>query len=352
MKINLQLPVNTTGYGNCGLQIAKQFYSNKEYFPSLFPISNVQCDDQSLHPMLQELINRTNEFDYNAPCLKLWHQHAFAERIGKGPYYGLTFFEINKFKPVEKNSLESLDKLFVASNWAKEIVLSETDQKNVFVAPMGVDTETFFPSPRTSEDKPYIFFNQSKIEIRKGHDILCDLFNDAFDENDNVELHISWQNPFMSPQEHEEWEKHYLSSKLGSKIKFIKTKSQKELAEFYNNGDCGIFPTRAEGFGLGVLESIACNKPIITTKYSAMPDFCSGPDSVLIEPNGLENAYDGKWFMPGCGQWANLNDNYKNNFIETMRRMYEENIRTNREYKSTVEKFSWQNTYTSLVSCF
>lgn len=60
-----------------------------------------------------------------------------------------------------------------------------------------------------------------------------------------------------------------------------------EMAKFYNAADCTINISDAEGFGLSVLESLACGTPVIATKTGGMQDqLTDGVDTygVLIEP--------------------------------------------------------------------
>ena len=61
--------------------------------------------------------------------------------------------------------------------------------------------------------------------------------------------------------------------------------------------DCGIFPSRAEGWNLELLEMLACIKSVITTHYSAHTEFCDDVNSDLVEIKETELAYDGKWFQ-------------------------------------------------------
>ena len=58
-----------------------------------------------------------------------------------------------------------------------------------------------------------------------------------------------------------------------------------------SNAKAFIFPSRYEGFGLPVLEAMACGTPVITTNVSSLPEV--GGDAVLyIEPDEAEGLAD------------------------------------------------------------
>ena len=83
---------------------------------------------------------------------------------------------------------------------------------------------------------------------------------------------------------------------------------------------CGLWciSITAEGWNLELLEMLACGKQVITTNYSAHTEFCNKENAFVdIEKN--ETAYDGKWFNGKVGEWACIDKNEKEQFIEHMR---------------------------------
>lgn len=58
--------------------------------------------------------------------------------------------------------------------------------------------------------------------------------------------------------------------------------SDKELNLIYNSMDVSCSPTIGEGFGLSILESMACAVPILVTNYSAHTEWCK-PGGLLIK---------------------------------------------------------------------
>ncbi|MEM9215751.1 MAG: glycosyltransferase family 1 protein [Cyanobacteria bacterium P01_F01_bin.150] len=55
------------------------------------------------------------------------------------------------------------------------------------------------------------------------------------------------------------------------------------LVQIYNAADCLMAPSLYEGFGLTILEAMACGTPVITANVSAMPEV-AGDAAILVEP--------------------------------------------------------------------
>lgn len=55
------------------------------------------------------------------------------------------------------------------------------------------------------------------------------------------------------------------------------------LRVLYSHASLFIFPSLYEGFGFPVLEAMACGAPVITSKYSALPEI-AGDAAILVDP--------------------------------------------------------------------
>jgi glycosyltransferase involved in cell wall biosynthesis len=60
-----------------------------------------------------------------------------------------------------------------------------------------------------------------------------------------------------------------------------------ELASYYRGAEALVFPTLYEGFGLPVLEAMACGTPVITSNCTALPEV-AGKACLLVDPEQTE----------------------------------------------------------------
>lgn len=345
--INLISPINQLGYGQAGLNILKSLQQKDSV--GLWTMGQPQVTSQEDAQAVQKALLQAQTPDFNAPCLRIWHQHDMSQFVGRGTKIGFPFFELDEFNPTEKHHLNSLDLLFVTCDWAKDICIKnlELSPDQIHVVPLGVDAEIFKPSP-VSTQKNTIFFNCGKWEVRKGHDILCDIFNKAFDVTDNVELWLMTQNPFLTKEEDQEWKNLYKRSNLGFKVKFIeRVEKHEEVYNIMSKVDCGIFPSRAEGWNLELLELLACGRHVIATNYSAHTQYCSNQNARLVNVTDKEFAYDGKWFHGKIGKWARIEQEQINEFAHHMKEIHNSKqnnlLSANKDGINTAQTYTWDN---------
>ena len=109
------------------------------------------------------------------------------------------------------------------------------------------------------------------------------------------------------------------------------------------NVDCGVFPSRAEGWNLEILELMSMGKHIITTDYSAHTEYCTDNNSMLATPYKNEPAVDNIWFK-GEAEWASL-EGIEGLLAGHMRDAYSKwkdgSLVQNIDGIETAEKYTW-----------
>ncbi len=341
--INIISPINSLGYGVAGLNLCKEL--NQISPTSLFPIGRPDVSSQSDFDVVNEMVSNSRFVDFELPCVRIWHQHDMSQFVGNGEKIGFPIFELDNFTNLEKHHLSHPDRLFVCSEWAKEVVVNTVGikEENIFVIPLGVDPQVFKPCEPNDREKT-VFFNCGKWEVRKGHDVIVKAFNLAFEKKDDVELKMMCSNPFNSEEEEDGWNKLYKTSKLGDKITLIgRVQTHEEVYNIMCESDCGIFPARGEGWNLELLEMMSCNRPVIATNYSAHTEFCNQENSFLIDIDSKEVAQDNKFFHGDIGSWANISEPQLEQIVDFMRHVHLNNVKTNQSGVSTSKEFTWRN---------
>lgn len=349
MNINFSGPINNTGYGIASFNIVKELskLSNVTYFPIGQPSVNTKED----YDLVLSLIQKRVSADIYAPHFKVWHQFDLLEHIGKGPYIAYPFFELDTFAAHEITSMNVPDLLCVSSKWAQGILQNNGIHTPSDVVPLGVDRNIFNENvKKTSDPNKYVFLNIGKWEIRKGHDLLLELFDTAFPNEDDVELWIlasEKTNNYSSEQELKQWKNMYSKNRV--KL-FSGFDTHQEIAQLIANSDCGLYPSRAEGWNLELLESMSMNKPVIATNYSAHTEFCNSDNCYLVNISETEKAFDGKAFH-GQGNWAKIGSDQIDQIINHMRYVYNNRIQSNPYGMETAKKLSWTNTAQTIMRC-
>jgi glycosyltransferase involved in cell wall biosynthesis len=361
LNINLISPINQLGYGIASLGILKGLKA-EGHTVALWIIGSQPEAPPSDHSMLTECIQQAAFYNRLAPSVRIWHQFDLAMHIGKGLHVGFPIFELNRFTDIEKHHLSRQELIVVPSEWAKQVVVDNNintccgAKNRIAVVPLGVDTSIFHPMDMIDRPNATIFMNVGKWEVRKGHDALALAFNEAFESSDNVQLILNCFNPFKNEAGNQEWINYYMQTKLGQagKIGLVQHRlpSQNDLAQLMNTVDCGVFPARAEGWNLDLLEMMACGKPVICTYNTAHTEYANDKNALLVRTDKLEDAFDPPFFQ-NQGQWAELGSDQIDQLIEHMRSVHrlkqEGKLSVNEEGIRTAQQFSWINSARKLV---
>jgi glycosyltransferase involved in cell wall biosynthesis len=79
---------------------------------------------------------------------------------------------------------------------------------------------------------------------------------------------------------------------LTDRVRFVGYVDRPHLADLYRGAACLVFPSRFEGFGLPVLEAMACGTPVVASRATSIPEI-AGDAAVLVEPGSAEALAEG-----------------------------------------------------------
>jgi glycosyltransferase involved in cell wall biosynthesis len=203
--------------------------------------------------------------------------------------------------------------LWIPSEWGKKIAVENGINSNLIdVVPEGVDINLYNPylKPR---DNRFRFLLIGKYEVRKSINESIEAFALEYGNNPDFELVIK-SDFFKDPTA-----KH---TELTNKIKSLNVdnirlvwgfQTREELINLYRCSNVFLFPTKAEGWGLPLIEAAATGLPLITTYYSAQTEFLQDiKSSCCFVPYELMDidCTDYKSFYPApdnnYGRWAGV----------------------------------------------
>jgi glycosyltransferase involved in cell wall biosynthesis len=188
-----------------------------------------------------------------------------------------------------------VDEVWVPSRWVRGVYArSGVDARKVVVVPQGVDPDVFHPGApplRLPTARTFRFLFVGGSLERKGFDLLLAAYSEEFTRDDDVCLVI----------------KDFFYGGYGrADVAAVRRKPRApeirysygnrpahEIAGLYTACDCYVHPFRGEGFGLPIVEAMACGLPVIVTGRGPALDYCTHDHAYLLDAE--EQLVPGDW---------------------------------------------------------
>jgi glycosyltransferase involved in cell wall biosynthesis len=256
---------------------------------------------------------------------------------------GRSMYEFTKLPEWWVGQMKRMHEVWVPSQWMYDVFIAAGMKPgNLLVMPEAIDTWYFDPRAQRKAAMPidfakhptwahrcnraapaagagvYKFLTNFKWEPRKGWGTLFEAYGAAFRGRDDVTLTVltaPYAGDFdLTSNASDIWPMltAYLATRGIADVAALPhfcvvTGHLPELAmvELYNGMDCFVMPTRGEGWGLPIVQSMALGKPAIATSWGGQMAYMTKDNSFLLEIDGLEEVPRGSVYGWQAGKkWA------------------------------------------------
>jgi glycosyltransferase involved in cell wall biosynthesis len=175
----------------------------------------------------------------------------------------------------KRREMELSDVVLVPSSFVRQTIHRFIDRKCV-LAPYGVDAAFWRPSDAQRADRSLRFIYVGQASIRKGIPLLIEAWRAAELEEAELWLVGSWL--LAEKTKHQ----------LPENVRVFAACGRQQLRRLYQSSDVFVFPSYFEGFGLVLLEAMACGLPVLSSECTAAPDFLTAKSGSIVPAGNLE----------------------------------------------------------------
>jgi starch synthase len=201
----------------------------------------------------------------------------------------------------KRQEMQLADVVLVPSTFVANTIRAFHPNKALALAPYGVDMEFWTPGASDSNRRPEVlrFIYAGQISLRKGIPILLEAWEKAALRSAELHLVGSW---YLNERKRDS---------LPRGVTYAPPCSSESLRDHYRRADVFVFPSYFEGFGLVLLEAMACGLPAISSTATAGPDVLTETAGRILPVGDLDSIVDAlRWFdqnresLPAMGRAA------------------------------------------------
>jgi glycosyltransferase involved in cell wall biosynthesis len=225
-------------------------------------------------------------------------------------------FETDRIDPNWAAACNGMDEVWVPTEFNRQtFAASGVDPDKLHVVPLGLDVEHYRPDrvralPLAGKSG-FNFLAVFEWNKRKGYDVLLRAYAAEFTSDDDVTLFVrtyGYAAAGRRVQGEQQLREYFLSlcpdPGRAPKLVFLLDKIPDEhMPALYAACDSFVLPTRGEGWGMPILEAMACGVPAIATNWSGPRAFLNAQNGYPLPIRGLTPAGSDSPDYRGA-QWA------------------------------------------------
>lgn len=249
---------------------------------------------------------------------------------------------------------DQVDEIWAPSEYVKRVyVRSGISADKIRTIPWGVDHSIFNPEVTARllpNNKSFVFLFVGGTIHRKGFDILLKAYQETFKPDDDVCLCIKdlGTNSFYRFDNHRDDVLTAVDDpSVADIVYFEDDMTPCQLASIYRAADCLVIPYRGEGFGLPILEAMACGVMPIVPWGGASDDFVSDEVGIRLSSQEIETQHDWELAGPALELSVDLEE-----LKRAMRLAFEDQTETREKGRNAAihsRQFTWERTANAMV---
>jgi glycosyltransferase involved in cell wall biosynthesis len=185
---------------------------------------------------------------------------------------------------LHKKTIQKCDRIITISNQVKDLYSELIGQAKISVIPFGIDAEVFRPGQQNRKQDQLSLLYAGWLYPLKGVACLVEAVAEAKKLGLKIKLKIAGEGA-------QKQELVSLARKLGIEkdVDFLGVVPYSEMPKQYQNCDIFCFPTLGEPLGKGLIEAMACSKPVIASKIGGPTEIIqNGINGVLVPPGDAQ----------------------------------------------------------------
>jgi glycosyltransferase involved in cell wall biosynthesis len=184
----------------------------------------------------------------------------------------------------KKQEMTLADLTLVASRYVEASIREFDPHKDIARIPYGIDAEFWTPGP-ANQPEPLRFLYAGNVSVRKGMPLLIDAWSKAGLRDAELTLVGSWD---LADDKRRS---------LPRGVRWLPPCSSQALRNRYRESHVFVFPSYSDGFGLALLEAMACGLPVIASEASIGPEIVTADCGFTFLPGDMDRLVELlRWF--------------------------------------------------------
>ncbi len=223
----------------------------------------------------------------------LYHMHGSANALSKAKIkiFRNKIFQM-LWERIRIKNIQKSTKIIAIDKLCYQLIEKQDKQENALMIPNFVNNKVFFKTDEKSELLSHIQENillfVGRIEEVKGLELFVEIVSEL-----NRQQNRKWKGVFVGSGSYESNIHKYIRLKSEENLFFFAGAvfDQNELRKIYNQASVVIISSFFEGIPMAILESLACETPVISTNVGGIKDLVADGINCMVIDNRDPNEF-------------------------------------------------------------